>query len=216
MCLNGLKADCCPPPALLRRAAARVLQNSGARRRNAIRASGRLDTLSSSADLDQLRRAYEGTPAERAAYEVVGLGQAMCDFSGTVDQAFLDRHNLPCGSRRCALLCAMSDALCQLQAAAKVAPSEPVQAHPAKYTAMVHALKASCGCHCALLIVTPRLCLLRKQVRMAKRQLQLHNAPVTRSPPHHLLGVRRVIGVEERAKLLEELKVSGFEVRPVA
>lgn len=96
LCLPGAKVEPASPMAAWRQAA----QSKANRRQVAVQAFWSLDSRSRRSHIDSLKRAYAGAPAQ-CSFDIVGLGQAMCDFSGRVEQAFLDTQRLPLGSRRC-------------------------------------------------------------------------------------------------------------------
>ena len=52
-------------------------------------------------DAARASRRLARADSARPSYDVVGLGQAMCDFSGSVSAQFLQECNIPLGGRRC-------------------------------------------------------------------------------------------------------------------
>lgn len=98
-----LAPECCPQ--LRRTFGARSPCTSPGKRHANKLAALPVDHISGAFQLEQFRRARAGDARQpHCTYDVVGLGQAMCDFSGKVAQEYLGSRQLQLGGRRCALV----------------------------------------------------------------------------------------------------------------
>ena len=105
-------------PCIRRGLAHNVLHSPPGKRLAVAQAARPAETCTGAFQLERFRRARASLPAQ-CTYDVVGLGQAMCDFSGMVAQDFLQSRQLQLGGRRCVLAQAACCSCCHLPMAVR-------------------------------------------------------------------------------------------------